>query len=79
MENFIHNLVVENKRKVIVSGVKEVTAFSDRELKLKLKDGSGLIVAGSELKITNFDDKSGNFLATRYGRGFDGFIKKALK
>ena len=83
MQN-LHVITIENKRRITVSEAKEVTSFSDKEIKLKLKDGSILTVLGSELKITAFDDGSGfftavgNILGTRYKQSANVFIKKVL-
>ena len=38
MENINHILTVENKNKVLITFVLEVLGFSDKEIKLKLKD-----------------------------------------
>ena len=63
MENFKHSLTVENKSKVLVTDALEVISFSDKEIKLSLKDGGVLTVYGENLKITCFDDANGNFTA----------------
>lgn len=84
MEN-IQLLTIENKRKISITEAKEVIAFSEREIKLSLKDGSTLIALGDGLKIVAFDEKNGSF--TAYGNvssvKFSGsgktFIKKVFK
>ena len=83
MQN-LHVLTIESKRRITITEAKEVTAFSDREIKLKLKDGGELIIVGSDLKITAFDDNSGCFSAsgsvvgTKYKQPVSSLIKKVL-
>lgn len=83
MEN-LHHLTIENKRKLTVTDAKEVMSFSDKEIKLGLKDGGVLSVLGENLKITCFDDKNGTFCAvgkifsTRYKEKAQTFIKKVF-
>ena len=83
MQN-LHVLTIESKRKVSITEAKEVVSFSDREIKLKLKDGSFLTIVGEDLKITAFDDVSGNFTATgvingsKYKQAVGNLIKKVF-
>lgn len=85
MDNSIHSLVVENKKKLSVTLAKEVTSFSDKEIKIKLRSGSVLLVVGDGLKITAFDESSGNFIAvgniqgTRYKDAGENLLKKVFK
>ena len=84
MEN-LHLITVESKRRITVTEAKEVLAFSDKEIRLKLKDGSFLNVYGESLKITAFDDvsgvfsASGNVLGTKYKQGVNNIIKKVFR
>ncbi|MBQ3235146.1 MAG: hypothetical protein IJA97_03195 [Clostridia bacterium] len=84
MEN-LHQLSIEGRKKISATEAKEVVAFSDREIRLRLKDGSILTALGEGLKITAFDEKDGNFIAVgnvlsvKYGGGGKGFIKRVLK
>ena len=81
----LHGLTIENKRKISITQVKEVVGFSDREIKIRLKDGSIVTAFGDGLKITAFDEKDGNFIAlgnivsVRYGSGGKSIIKKVFK
>ena len=83
MEN-LHVLTVECKRRVTASEVKEVIAFSDKEIRLKLKDGSFLYIQGENLKITAFDDgsglfsASGSFSGSKYKQPISSFVKKVF-
>ncbi len=84
MENK-HVLTLDSKRVLSLTNALEVIAFSDKEIKLKLKDGTTLIVQGDNLKITCFDDKNGTFIAVgnftlvKYKTSAEGFIKRVLK
>ena len=85
MENIVHSIVVENKSRINITSVSEVTAFSDKEIKLKLKDNTVLFIFGSALKISCFDNKNGTFTALgsieniRYKDAQDNLIKKVFK
>ncbi len=85
MENIVHSIVVENKSRINITSVSEVTAFSDKEIKLKLKDNTVLFIFGSALKISCFDNKNGTFTALgsieniKYKDAQDNLIKKVFK
>ncbi len=85
MENNIHNLTIENKSRINLTNVLEVLAFSDKEIKIKLKDNTVLVVFGSALKITCFDNKNGNFIAqgviesVKYKPKEENVLKKVFK
>ena len=84
MENSIHTLTIENQKGVRATGVREVTAFSEREIRLKLTSGSNLKINGDGLKITAFDDRNGNFTAVGkvYGANYktsENILKKVFK
>ncbi len=85
MENISHTLIIENKSKINLTSVLEVLAFSDKEIKLKLKDNTIIIVLGSLLRITCFDNKSGSFTAqgviesVKYKPKEESVLKKVFK
>ncbi len=85
MEIINHTLNVESKKKAFLTAVLEVLAFSEKEIKLKLKDGEIVFLNGDNLKIVCFDSNSGNFTATgtiasvRYRDKSTNLIKKVLK
>ncbi len=85
MENLIQNLVIENKSKISVNSVLEVLAFSDKEIRLKLKDNTQLYILGLNLKINCFDNKNLSFLASgsiegvRYKGAQENLLKKVFK
>lgn len=69
-----HTLTIEERKKITMTGVESVTAFSPQQISLNLSGGK-LVVTGSDLKITAFSKTSGTFSATgnisalRYGGG----------
>ena len=85
MENIVHSIVIDNKSRMSITSVSEVTAFSDKEIRLKLKDNTVLLILGTSLKISCFDNKNGNFTALgsiesiRYKGAQDNLIKKVFK
>ncbi len=85
MENYKHTLTIENKSKVELTEVLEVLAFSDKEIKLKLKDGNLIVIEGSDLKILAFDNSGGDFsmqgkvISVKYRDKTQSVIKKVFK
>ena len=86
MENTLtHTIVVENKSRINATCISEVLAFSDKEIKLKLKNNNLLFIYGLNLKIACFDNKNGNFIAggviesVRYKDAQLGIVKKVFK
>ncbi len=85
MENFSHNVTIENRARIGITGVLEVNCFSDREISLKLKDNKRVIIIGTNLKIISFDNKNGNFsaqgviLELKYKGVQENFMKKVFK
>ena len=85
MENVNHSIIIENKSKVTITAVLEVLSFSDKEIRLKIKDNKLIDVFGSLLKITCFDNANGKFIATgvidsiRYKNTQLGLAKKVFK
>ena len=85
MENICHNVTVESRARITITGVLEVLSFSDKEIVLKLKDNKRIVVVGSNLKIVCFDNKNGNFTAQglvdefKYKGVQEGVLKKVFK
>ena len=67
-------LTLEDRRKISLTGVESVDAFSDKCIRLTVS-GIKLSIEGEKLKILSFSEGSGNFAASgevsslRYGRG----------
>ena len=85
MENNIHTINIESKTKINVTSVVDVCEFTEKEIKLKIKDNTFLFIVGDNLKIKCFDDKNGIFTAiglielVKYKGGNEGVIKKVFK
>ncbi len=58
-----HIVTIEQKKRIYVSGVESVLAFSEGKILLALLDGSKLSVLGSEMKIVGFSKTEGKFSA----------------
>lgn len=54
------NIIIENRKKVNISGVKECVSFDDETVILETVLGN-LTLKGEKLHIINFDTKSGDF------------------
>ena len=80
-----HLLTINDKKRVDITSVSEVLAFSDKEIKLKLVDKTTLLISGNNLKISVFDNNSGNatlhgdISLIKYKGKDDTFIKKVFK
>ncbi len=62
-ENFVlHNIIIEERKKVNLSGVKEVVSFEDETIVLITTKGR-LIIKGENLHIVQFDTKTNDLLA----------------
>ncbi len=57
-----HNIIIEDRKKLTLSGVKDVTSFDDETLLLETALGR-LTVKGAGLHIVNFDTASGDLFA----------------
>ncbi len=57
-----HNIIIEDRKKLTLSGVKEVISFDDETLLLETALGR-LTVKGAGLHIVNFDTASGDLFA----------------
>ncbi len=62
-ENQNHQINIEQRKKITVSGVEFVKAFSEVKIVLSLLGGEKLHVVGIGLKITGFVKASGVFTA----------------
>lgn len=83
-DKVIHTVVIDDKKAITVTAVKEVTAFTEKEIRLKLLSGNVLTVSGQNLKITGFTETCGKFTAignidgVKY-RGVENIIKRMFK
>lgn len=86
----IHNLILENKEKLSISGVSDVDTFNDEKIVMFTEDDT-LIVEGEKLHIQKLDVANGELIiegmvyAIQYTGGSNaagtskGFLKKMLK
>jgi hypothetical protein len=81
----IHNLTIENQKRVLASAVAEVNGFSEREIKLTLVGGKRLTVMGQDMKISHFQKESGQFIADgeifgiKYQGAGQNFFRRIVK
>ena len=77
-------LTVEQQKKISLTGVESVDAFSDAEIKLTVA-GKKMRITGSGLKVIAFSKGSGAFSAIgevsiiRYGGAKGKFFQRLLK
>ena len=57
------NLIIENRKKISITGVDEVISFNDEEIILNTNLGN-LTVKGSELKMNKLDVQNGDMMIT---------------
>ncbi len=87
--NLPHNIVLENKEKLSVSGVSDVDTFDENKIVLFIPDDT-LIIDGDELHIQKFDISTGELIiegeiysltytGSSGGKNSKGFFKKMLK
>lgn len=60
-EDKISNLVLENRKKLILSGVNEVISFNEEEITLKTSQGN-LDIRGQNLKMNKLDVQNGDVI-----------------
>ena len=63
MENAIHSLTIEQRKKISATAIESVDSFSDKQIVLSFAGGR-IVVTGSGMKITNFSKSGGTFSAT---------------
>lgn len=87
--NLPHNIIMENKEKLSVSGVTDVDTFNESKIVLFIPDDT-LIVDGEDLHIQKLDVSSGELIiegeiysltytGSAGGKSSKGFFKKMLK
>ncbi len=61
--NIFHNIIIEGRKKLNISGVKEVISFDDETMMLDSAMGK-ITVKGDNLNIISFNNDSGDLNAT---------------
>ena len=85
MEIVNHTLSLESRRRICLTAVLEVLSFSDKEIRLKLKNNEVLTISGENLKIVCFDSSNSNFTASgnvfgiKYKSGGVPIVKRVFK
>ena len=86
-ENAIQNIILENRKKATVSGVKDMLRYSDEEAVLLTALGK-LTIRGTNIKIVSFNTETGDMFITGsiYALVYtddtsvkDGFFKRLVK
>ena len=81
----MHSLNIEERKSFNATEIKEVAAFSDKEVKLIAKNDGVIVISGDGLKIDGFSKSSGAFSLTgnvrsvRYGGAKESFFKRIFK
>ena len=82
-ETIQHSIQLEQRKKLTVSGVESVIAFSEVKILLSLVNKEKLQIIGSDLKIIGFSKSNGAFSAegTVTGITYNGksFVSKLFK
>lgn len=78
-----HIITIERRKNISITGVENVTAFSEVKITLTLIGGERLYVAGSGLKIGGFSKTNGTFNAegtvTGVSYGGKGFASRLFR
>ena len=86
-KNFIHNIIMENREKMSISGVLDILTFDEDEITLETEMGL-LIIKGSELKVEKLSIDTGEVIARGFFNHFcyseesvrkGGFFKNMFK
>ena len=60
-KNNLHSLVMENRKKLVISGVKEVEGFTETEVRLYTDMGQ-ITVKGRNLKVNQVSTETGELI-----------------
>lgn len=90
MDERVHNVEIEERRRLTLSAVSEVESFNDSEIVLKVK-GASLTVKGGGLHVEELSVETGDAIITGasidsltyskidHGRSKDGFFGRLFK
>ena len=56
----IHNLILENRKKLSVSGIEEVESFNEEEIILRTSEDGVLVIKGEDLHINKLSVDTGD-------------------
>ena len=88
-QGILHNVILENKEKLSVSGVTDVDTFNEQKITLLTEDDT-LVIEGEDLHIIKLDVSNGEliieglidsleYLGNGDSRSEKGFFRKILK
>ena len=81
----MQQITITESKGAVMSEVKDVLSFSDKEIKIVTKDGKKVAIFGSGLKINGFSKASGEFnvegsvTAVRYLGAHESVLKRVFK
>lgn len=81
----MQKIEINDKKAISASEVKDVSAFSEKEIKLVLLSGKQLFITGAGLKISGFDKGRGEFLAegdimsVRFSGAKENIVKRIFR
>jgi len=61
-ENNPHNLIMENRGVLNISGVKDIDSYDEKQIIIYTEQGE-LVIKGKNLSVESFDNETGNFKA----------------
>ena len=56
----VHNLILENRKKLSVSGIEEVESFNEEEIILRTSEDGVLVIKGEDLHINKLSVDTGD-------------------
>ena len=62
-QNITHNIIMENRRELRISGVKDIDSFSEARIVLSTVMGE-LVIKGQDLHVSALDANTGDFYMT---------------
>lgn len=74
----VHNLILENRKKLSVSGVDEVESFNEEEILLRTLQNGVLVIKGSGLHINRLNVDTGDVSIAGVVDSMD-YIDESLK
>ncbi|MBO4262691.1 MAG: YabP/YqfC family sporulation protein [Clostridia bacterium] len=54
-----NDVSIENRSRLLVTGIKDVGAFNESEIRLELLQGGRMVITGEKLNISGFDKATG--------------------
>ena len=79
-----NRVVLEGRKRLFLTGVESVDAFSDEQVKLSI-NGEKMLITGDNIKITSFNkgtgnlSAEGNFVLFRYDYKKQSIVKRIFK